>query len=215
MGDQLLPIMMHPEDLEYYLKNIFPKYVAAKDKEIIIHEFRMRDKNGKWHWLYCKESIFLRTPNGSPKQIFGITSDITERKKIEDEILKEKYLSESVINSMPGIFYLYDQNGNFLRWNKNFETVSGYSASEIAGMHPLDFFCEDEKDLLKQKIAKVFEKGMADVEACFFTKDSEKIPYYFNGWSVILEGKSCLIGVGIDITEVKKAEEEIKQTSEQ
>jgi PAS domain S-box-containing protein len=215
MGDQLLPILMYPEDFDYYLQNVFPKYTAAKDKEIIIHEFRMRDKNEEWHWLYCKESIFLRNQDGSPKQVFGITSDITERKKIEDEIVKEKNLSDSVINSLPGIFYLYDSTGKFLRWNKNFETITGYSNKEIEHMHPLDFFCDDEKSLLMHKITEVFREGMADVEACLFTKSEEKIHYYFNGWRVVYEGKSCLIGVGIDITERKKAEEEIEQTYSQ
>jgi PAS domain S-box-containing protein len=215
MGDQLLPILMHPEDFEYYRYYIFPKYSTAKDKEIIVHEFRMRDKNGEWHWLYCKESIFLRDPDGNPKQIFGITSDITERKKIEDEISKEKLLSDSIINSLPGIFYLYDDDGKFLRWNKNFETITGYTSKEIQSMHPLDFFCDEEKPLLKQKITEVFNEGVADVEACLFTRNEEKIDYYFNGWRIEYEGKSCLIGVGIDISGRKQAEEEIKQATSQ
>jgi len=215
MGDQLLPLLMYPEDFEYYLHSIFPKYAIAKDKEIIIHEFRMQDKNGQCHWLYCKESVFLRNSDGSPKQIFGITSDITEQKKIEDEILKEKNLSDSIINSLPGIFYLFDNNGKYLRWNKNLETISGYSSDEIENMIPLDFFCDDEKDLIRQQIEIVFEKGMTDVEACLFTKSQEKIHYYFNGWRVQYEEKPCVIGVGIDITELKNAEEELNQTSSQ
>ena len=82
-------------------------------------------------------------------------------------------------------------------------------------MHPLDFFCGDEKELLKQKISEVFEKGMAEVEACFFTKYNEKLNYFFNGWRVIFEDKFCLIGVGIDINELKNAEEELNQSSRQ
>ena len=82
-------------------------------------------------------------------------------------------------------------------------------------MHPLDFFCGDEKELLKQKISEVFEKGMGEVEACFFTKYNQKLDYYFNGWRVMFEDKPCLIGVGIGITELKKAEEELNQTSRQ
>jgi PAS domain-containing protein len=40
------------------------------------------------------------------------TTDITERKQAEDRILKKDY-SETIINNLPGIFYLYDESGNF------------------------------------------------------------------------------------------------------
>jgi hypothetical protein len=41
----------------------------------------------------------------------GTVTDITERKQAEDRILKKDY-SETIIN-LPGIFYLYDESGNF------------------------------------------------------------------------------------------------------
>jgi PAS domain S-box-containing protein len=140
--------------------------------------------------------------------------DITESKKAEQQIIREKNLSDSVINSLPGLFYLYDETGKFLRWNKNFETVSGYSGEEISTMHPLDFFPDDEKQLLTEKIQSVFSGGRDDVEANFFTKDRRRISYYFNGWATEYEGKKCLLGVAIDITERKKAETELKLSIE-
>jgi PAS domain S-box-containing protein len=140
--------------------------------------------------------------------------DITESKKAEQQIIREKTLSDSLINSLPGLFYLYDETGKFLRWNKNFETISGYSGEEISKMHPLDFFPDDEKQLLTQKIQSVFSGGNDDVEANFYTKDRKKIPYYFNGWATEYEGKKCLLGVAIDITEHKKAENDLKMSIE-
>jgi PAS domain S-box-containing protein len=116
---------------------------------------------------------------------------------------------------LPGIFYLYDQSGNFIRWNKNFETVSGYSAEEISKMHPLDFFEGEERALIKARISEVFKEGESMAEACFTTKDGKKIPYYYTGLAINYEDKVCLIGSGIDITERKKAEAELKATNDQ
>ncbi len=115
-------------------------------------------------------------------------------------------LSESIIGSLPGLFYFYDENGKFIYWNKNFELVSGYSGEEIGEMHPIQFFDEPEKELLTQRIGEVFEKGESSVEAHFFTKDKKLIPYYFNGFAINYNNKRCLIGVGIDITERVEAE---------
>ena len=141
-------------------------------------------------------------------------NNITERKKAEEQINAEKILSESIINSLPGVFYFYDQQGHFLRWNKNFELVSGYNQEEISAMHPLDFFSAEEKNFMEKKIASVFKDGNADAEADFFTKNKQKIPYYFNGYQVNFNGKVYLIGMGIDITERKKIEKDLKENEE-
>ena len=98
-----------------------------------------------------------------------------------------------------------------MRWNHNFETVSGYSGREIAGMHPLDFFAEADKPLLAGRIAEVFEKGESSVEASFVSKDGTHRPYFFTGRRVSFEGRTCLVGVGIDITDRKRLEEQMRQ----
>lgn len=139
-----------------------------------------------------------------------ILQDITEKKKAEDQLLKEKTFSDSVIKSLPGIFYYYDENGKFLNWNKNFETVSGYTGEEISRMTPDQFFADDEKELIRARIGRVFTDGYADAEADFLSKDGTRTPYYFTGVLSEYEGKPCLTGVGFEITERKKAEQALK-----
>jgi len=150
----------------------------------------------------------------SPNGITVYYRDVTEQRKINDEVARERSLSASIIKSLPGIFYLYNRHRKFLRWNKNFETVSGYSTDEVTQMNPLDFFDEDEKKLLKNKIANVFKTGMDSVEANFLTKDRRKIPYFLNGFLANFEGEDCLIGVGIDIASRKVAEKEVNDSNE-
>ncbi|MEO8005852.1 MAG: PAS domain S-box protein [Betaproteobacteria bacterium] len=139
-----------------------------------------------------------------------IVRDITERVRAEAIAQTERLFSDAMIESTPGIFYLYDESGRFLRWNRNFTTVSGYSAEEIARMHPLDFFIVEDKPRVDQGIAEVFEDGESSVEAAFLSKDGRVTPYFFNGKRLLFEGSVCLVGVGIDISERKRAEEELK-----
>ncbi len=171
-------------------------------------ERRFKVKGGKILYLECIAKML------SDGRILVFARDISDRLQAQNDIIKEKNFSDAIINSLPGIFYLYDESGNFLRWNRNFEYVSGYTRREITRMKPLDFFDVSEKELLKQKGEVVFGKGQADVEAHFLTKNNEKIPYFFYGLRVIFEGKICLIGVGIDITEKWKAEELLKKSYE-
>ena len=129
-----------------------------------------------------------------------------ERQRADKILQSERNLLEVSLNSLPGIFFLFDQAGNFLHWNRNFESVSGYAAVEIARMKPLDFFAGDERDGMAGKIEKVFAEGTAIVEAHFTAKDGTRTPYYFNGNKIQLEGRPCLIGTGIDISERRRLE---------
>lgn len=156
-----------------------------------------------------------KNENGEPERIVGTLQDISERIKAKDEIIKERVLSDSVINSLPGVVYLYNKDFRFLRWNKNFETVTGYSAEEIKEMHPLDFFDVAEKKVVSNKIDSTFSDGEASVQAAFLLKTKEKIPYYFTGKAIKYEGTDCLVGVGIDFTERINDQQKIKDTTEQ
>lgn len=150
---------------------------------------------------------------GGERFIWSSVEDITERKQAEEAVRRERDFSAALIDSLPGVLYLYDHNLTFLRWNRRFEEVLGYTADEIARMSPLDFFVGD-KGLVGSRIQDVFELGESSVEADFVTKDGSRIPYYFTGLRTDLDGKTCLLGVGIDITARKRAEQELEKYRE-
>jgi PAS domain S-box-containing protein len=66
-------------------------------------------------------------------------------KQSEESLRKEMLFSESIITSLPGVFYLLDETGKFLKWNKNLELVTGRSAEEMARINPLDLFEGEDK----------------------------------------------------------------------
>ena len=134
-----------------------------------------------------------------------------EKKASTELLFREKKLSDSIINSLPGVFYLFDNNGKYLKWNKNLETVTGYSTEEIREMNPLDFFRGADKELIADRIRKVFSEGSTDVEAALVVKDGSTKPYYFNGLAINYEGKPCLIGMGIDISARISMEQELRE----
>jgi PAS domain S-box-containing protein len=144
--------------------------------------------------------------------VVSVARDVSDRKRIEENMKRESDFSESLINSLPGVFYLFDETGKFLRWNKNFENVSGYTADEIARMSPVDFFSGLEKEYIAGQIQKVFINGRADAEAYIVSKLGNKTPHYFTGFLIHIDEKPHLIGMGIDITDQKKMEAQIQQT---
>ncbi len=137
-----------------------------------------------------------------------------EKELAQAQARRERQFSESMIDSLPGILYFYDSAGQFLRWNRNFEIISGYSAEEISRMHPIDFFAGPDKALVQSRIESVFSHGEAFVEANFTAKDGRTTQHYFTGKRIELDGRACLVGVGIDISDRLRAEKKLRDSEE-
>src|SRR5690606_8051191 len=88
----------------------------------------------------------------------------------EQAFRNEREFNHTMIESMPGILYFYDSAGRFLRWNKNFETLSGFSGEEVKRMHPRDFFSGSDQTEVEQRISEVFANGGSSVEASLKSK---------------------------------------------
>jgi PAS domain S-box-containing protein len=136
------------------------------------------------------------------------------RKKAEKGLRIEKQFSDSIINMLPGIFYMYDERLRFQRWNNRFEEVSGYSPAEFAEMTVLDFFQDKQREMIRQKTEAVFVTGYCDVEAELTTRDGNNIPFYFSGTRIIYRDKPCVLGIGFDISRLKDAQNLLRQSEE-
>lgn len=200
---------IHPDDREQTLKSY--KDTFASKESTWIAEYRFYTVNDELINIYDRTYI-VRNKEGEAIRMMGSMMNITARKKAEEEIVKARDMADKLIDALPGVFYFYDENGKFIRWNRQLEIVTGYSAKEIATMHPVDLFPADEKEYINKRIEGVFNNGSNDAEAHFLTKNGEKIPYYFKAVLMNYEGKSCLLGSGIDITERKKAEEQVRSS---
>ena len=153
-----------------------------------------------------------RDAQGAIGGLVLLVEDISARKQAEAAIAEEKVFSEALLDSLPGIFYLFDDSGRFMRWNRAFEAVSGYSAAEIATMHPRDFIVAEDRSAVEEAIQRVFEHGGADVEAALALKNGGRIPHFFTGARLIVRGTPCCIGTGVDLSARKILEAELQQS---
>ena len=117
-----------------------------------------------------------------------------------------------VIDSLPGVFYLFDTRGKVLRWNHNVELATGYTFEEISQMKSLDFIVDADRKPLKDTFSRVFENGEAASEAHYLTKSGDAIPYYFTGKMIEIDGAECALGVGIDISDRRHRERDLRES---
>lgn len=202
---------IHPGDAPLILKNF---ETAIKNKEnSLAEEFRLKSADGSYR-IISDRSYILYHNNGEAYRMLGAMQDITNQKIAQQQLLIERDLSDTIINSLPGIFYLFNKEGKFYRWNKNLEIVTGYSAEEIRLLHPLDLFAVNEKELLTEKINNVFLSGEDNVEAHILGKTGELILYYFTGMVINYEDEACVMGIGFDLTEKVNSQQQLVESEE-
>lgn len=185
------------------IRDSFASQRGIRDCETRV--IRKDDYNSGELWLQFSTEPF---EVDGQQRLIVVLNDITERKLAEVTAVRERLFSDDVINSLPGIFYMYDEKSRLVRWNKRHEEVTGYSAQELAGRCNLDFFTEGYKEIVSQAMQTVFIEGAGYVEAPLLLKDGTQIPYFFTGRLAMVEGGQYMLGVGIDISDRKHAETE-------
>jgi len=142
-------------------------------------------------------------------QTIGQTVKILQNDGAEKSYVYVSKFLELLIRSLPGIFYALDDNFQLLIWNENAEKISGYTAEEAGSIKLKDFFNGNDRILIEKAVKDAFNTGEGVAEATFITKEGKRIPYFFTGASAVIEGKSYLLGIGIDSSRFKEAKDSL------
>ncbi len=152
--------------------------------------------------------------NDSGKLIYIVPEgrDITDLKNSQRETLKEKLFIDAVIKSFPGIFFIYDDEFRLIRWNKNHEIETGYSAEELQGKSILSHFTAEDREKVRGALQSYDPLNPSmTLELTPVNKDGSTRPYLYHGTMVHIEGRPYVIGTAFDISERKVMEEELQQ----
>jgi PAS domain S-box-containing protein len=197
---------VHPEDQVMANKAMLEAMEGKKEFDI---EYRVTWPDSSVRFLRTK-GMAQHDSSGKAIKMIGTKWDITEKKIAQENIRREKELADSVINSLPGIFFIFTAEGKILRWNKNLLDVTGYSSDEVSIMNPLDFFDEDEREKMIKEIESVIINGQSSSEANLLIKSKEKLPFYFNSIMINYEGYECIMGTAINIAQRKEVEQNLR-----
>jgi PAS domain S-box-containing protein len=135
---------------------------------------------------------------------------IKDHSIIEEALKTEQIFTEKILDSLPGIFYLYSYPElKLIRWNKNHEKLLGYEKGEIAGRVIWEWFPEPDRPEVEKAIEKAMITGANAIESSLLSKNGQFVPYLLTGEKFENNGEKFLMGIGIDITNKKKADEEL------
>lgn len=141
-------------------------------------------------------------------QLFG---SAVGRTRAEERLVAERQLTDAIVNGLPGIFFLLDRDGRIVRWNRNREIVTGWTAAELRGRHFLELAAPEWRRRLADAFARGFRDGCTTIEYDVLARDGSRIPHLATGRRVGCGGRDYLVVTATDISALRAAQEQVRR----
>lgn len=178
-------------------------------------ECRMVTKTGDIRWVRDYAVPIFDSMNKRVIRIFGVSEDITQTKKLEQDIKEREEHFEKLANSTTTAIFIY-QGEYFVYLNKAAEKLTGYTTDELLKIKFYDLVHPDFREQVKERGLKR-QKGKSvpqNYEFKIITKDGKTKWIDFTGSLINWYGKPAGIGTAYDITPLKNAIEELEKYAE-
>ena len=146
--------------------------------------------------------------SGEAVGVFGVSRDITERKRAEEELKESEARYRALMEHSVEAIYVYDaQTKRVLESNAAFQELIGHTAQELVGMEIYDFIAHDPEDI-DGRISRTLEVGGRQIgERNYRKKDGSMVVVQTSSSIMPYGGKTAICAVSRDVTELKGARE--------
>ncbi len=199
---------VHPDDLQQTQKH----FKNALNGEVQKYEITGVTRAGEERQIHITN--FPYKLGNDIIGVFGIAQDITERKKIERNLQESEQLFKSLFKHNPYPVMRFDLEGNFMDANQKTVEMAGYSKKELLESGFASFIADEDLE----EVAERFEKAASGEPQFYEVKGHTKndvlviqttlSPIYINDEII---GLFC---IAKDITQQKKAEQELKESEQ-
>lgn len=167
---------------------------------------------------YISVKSILRDNTGKPYAIFGISTDITERKKAEEAILRAESNYREIFENATDAIYVHEiDTGKVIEVNHRAVEVTGYTKEELLNADPRDFIT-DHPDYTLEKALGYIQKAASGKQQLFEwlgkKKDGTSNWFEVNLKKANITGQERILAFFREINDRKKAQLEIQKLNE-
>src|SRR5215212_6011471 len=196
--------VLHPDDRERVLAEELRTDETGEPYRI---EYRQIARDGRVVWVH-DEATLIRDEEGNALYWLGVQYDITEQKRIEEELRQSeerfKVLSQEVVEGI-----ILSENGRIIDANRSVTEMFGYRLEELIGKDANELTPPEYGELVRQRIS---DEDTRDYESRGLKKDGTIFPIEIRPRHLPYSGRRIRVTSVIDLTERKHQEEALRQS---
>ena len=199
---------IHPDDRARYRAM---SEASARDLASYSMEVRIVTKQGRVRHVREAADV-VRAPDGRYLYTAGIVQDVTDQKRVEEELRRSKDALVQVFDAVSLPLFVVDRLGRVTLWNSAAQRAFGWTAAEVVGrLNPV--LDADHLGQLRQRLASGGSEG--PFEASGRRKDGEEVPLSLSlSWGGDAAAGDLVV-IAIDLSEQRAAEQEVERRREQ
>lgn len=159
-----------------------------------------------------------KNETGATEGFFVLINDLTERRRVERALAEEQGFVSAVLDTAGALVVVIDRTGRVVRFNRECERVTGYRADEVEGRRFDMFLLPGERQDVEDVFSSLSSGDFPNAyENYWVTKHGvKKLIAWSNTALTDPEGQvTHIIGTGIDVTERRRMEEELRHSEQQ
>lgn len=196
---------IHPGDLERLAQKMQDALANASSFTI---EYRIRNKEDRYLYVWDR-GIIVRNDRGDAVRVVGCTLDISDRKQAEEELKQQKEILQSILDNIPVMIAFYENSQDIIYVNLEWERAFGWSVEMLKGQGSKDFFAQiapnPETRKMRYEYMATAQPGWRDFQIAIADGSVQE-----HSWANIRLSNGMAIGIGVDVTERKRAMDELQ-----
>src|SRR5215204_1685087 len=211
IDDEFLIGMLHPDDRERFLAEDTRTDETGEPFKV---EYRQFAKDGRMVWVR-DEAVLVRDEEGRPLYWLGVQYDITEQKRVEEALRQSEELYRTVLEQAAENIFLVDvETKRILEANAALHRSLGYTPEELKDITLYDIVAHD-KHSVDENTELILGEGQHFLyERRYRRKDGSLVDVEVSASAISYGGREAMCIVAHNITERKRAEEEIRELNE-
>jgi PAS domain S-box-containing protein len=200
---------VHPDDLPRVIGEL-PRLFRQGSH---VNEYRFLHKDGTYRWMHDRLTL-VHDATRNPVEIVGSWIDITDRKRAEEALrASEERFGKAFRSSPHPIIVTELETGRCIEVNDASLQLFGFHREEVIGQSTIALGLWQTPADRERLMNRLREEGsLRNLDLMFYTKDRTARRFVISCELIELNGTECVVTVGTDMTEQKRAEEALRRS---